>query len=693
MSALLESRPLPAALRVAMRLRRVIVGTVLAATAGLAAAQGAQRPCTGRDCARAPAAAARAPEFASADDAVLAARQAYGRNDGARIAQAATFVPADHLLRAYVDAWALRLQLTELRGDAPSALDTEARAFVALHSGSLIADVARRDWLMSLGRRGLWKEFDEQLPELVQRDDAIRCHAWQARRAFSEPVIAEAREVLMAPRELPDACQGLLVALVAAGEATAADAWMRLERALESGSPAAVRRAASVALPSLDARPLDAALAKPAAVLAQSPSRELTVIALAMLARADPAEAAEALKAAAPRLRAADRAFLWSQVAAAGMRRLLPEAHGWAREARTARASDDTLAWLVRAGLRAADWPMVRGAIERMSEAGRADPAWQYWLARALLEQTDKPESQHRARVMLTAIAGRPDFYSQLAAEELGLRHSAPPRAAPVTDAELAAARARPGVQRALKFYELGLRLEGNREWNFAMRGLTDRELLATAEHARRLNLLDRAVASADRTREEHDFSLRFPTPFAERLGPVARAQGLDPAWVYGLIRQESRFVMDARSSVGASGLMQIMPGTARWIAKRMGVKDFQPARINELDTNLQFGSFYLKTVHDDLDRSPVLASAAYNAGPGRPRAWRGTLTRPVEGAVFAEIIPFNETRGYVKHVLSNTVWYAALATGEPQSLKSWLGEVQPGPAFAASAAPGAGVD
>jgi soluble lytic murein transglycosylase len=248
-------------------------------------------------------------------------------------------------------------------------------------------------------------------------------------------------------------------------------------------------------------------------------------------------------------------------------------------------------------------------------------------------------------------------------------------------------------VQRALKFYELGLRLEGNREWNFTMRGLADRELLAAAEHARRLNLLDRTIAAADRTREEHDFTLRFPKPFHDRLAPVAREHGLDPAWVYGLIRQESRFIMDARSHVGASGLMQIMPGTARWIAKRMGARDFQPSRINELDTNLQFGSFYLKTVHDELDRSPVLASAAYNAGPGRPRSWRGTLTRPLEGAVFAEIIPFTETRGYVKNVLSNTVWYAALFTGEPQSLKAWLGEVQPGPAFTASAAPGAGVD
>jgi len=668
----------------------LIVGVTLIAAASLAVAQSGPRPCRGAECARS-APAPRPAEFASADEALVGARQAAARNDATRFAQAAAQVPAGHPLRAHVDYWRLRMQLAETRTDAPTPIDAEVRAFTAAHAGSLVGDLARRDWLLSLGRRQLWAAFDEAYPDLIQRDDlALRCYALQARRAFSEPVMVEARPLLMQPRELPEACNTLLSAAADAGEATPADRWLRLERALESGSAPAVRRAAALAIPGLEPRELDAILARPAVALAGSPSREATVIAVAMLARSAPAEAAEQLKAAAPRLRPPDRAFLWSQVAAAGMRRLMPEAHAWAREARTARVSDETLAWLARAGLRARDWPLVQSAIDRMSEAGRADPTWVYWLGRALLAQDDKPETQHRARVLFTSIAGRTDFYSLLAGEELGLRHSVPERAAPPTEAELAQARTRPGYQRAARFYELGLRFEGNREWNFQMRGLPDRELLASAEHARRLGFLDRTVAAADRTREEHDFLQRYPSPFAERLKPVAQLQGLDPAWVYGLIRQESRFITDARSSVGASGLMQIMPATARWIARKMGVKDFQPSQINELETNLQFGSFYLKTVFDDLDRSPVLASAAYNAGPGRPRSWRGTLPAAVEGAIFAEIVPFTETRGYVKHVLSNTIWYAALFTGESQSLKALLGEVQPGPPVASTAAPGA---
>lgn len=157
-----------------------------------------------------------------------------------------------------------------------------------------------------------------------------------------------------------------------------------------------------------------------------------------------------------------------------------------------------------------------------------------------------------------------------------------------------------------------------------------------------------------------------------------ARSIDLDPAWVYGLIRQESRFVMDARSVAGASGLMQLMPATARYVAKRIGMTDFSPSRVNDFDVNTALGTNYLRMVLDDLDGSFVLASAGYNAGPGRPKSWRSTLSGPVEGAIFAETIPFSETRDYVKKVLSNATYYAGMFTGQPQSLKQRLGEVRP---------------
>jgi soluble lytic murein transglycosylase len=172
--------------------------------------------------------------------------------------------------------------------------------------------------------------------------------------------------------------------------------------------------------------------------------------------------------------------------------------------------------------------------------------------------------------------------------------------------------------------------------------------------------------------------------PFHDTVLRKSQDIGLDPAYVYGLIRQESRFIMDARSHVGASGLMQVMPATARWTAKKIGLNGFTADQINDRDTNITIGTAYLKLALDDFAGSMPMAAAAYNAGPSRPRAWRNGAQ--LEGAAWAENVPFQETRDYVKKVLANTTLYAALLTGQPQSLKERLGQV--GPRDAAQAAP-----
>ena len=222
------------------------------------------------------------------------------------------------------------------------------------------------------------------------------------------------------------------------------------------------------------------------------------------------------------------------------------------------------------------------------------------------------------------------------------------------------------------------------REWNYSTNlaqpgGMADRELLAAAQFACDRQIWDRCINTSERTKGEMDFDQRFPMPFREAV--VKRAQGinLDPAYVYGLIRQESRFIMDARSGVGASGLMQVMPATARETARRIGLVGFTGDQINDRDTNIAIGTGYLKMVLDDVAGSMPMAAAAYNAGPGRPRTWRGQSGSPVlEAAIWAESIPFTETRDYVKKVLSNTTNYAAILTGQPQSLKARLGNVGP---------------
>jgi soluble lytic murein transglycosylase len=340
---------------------------------------------------------------------------------------------------------------------------------------------------------------------------------------------------------------------------------------------------------------------------------------------------------------------------------------------------DETLAWKVRAALRANNghprWQQVMQAINAMSATEQRDPAWLYWKARALQalahDSQDGDVMRESARELLAGLAGQMHFYGKLASEELGQPVLIPSRPEPLTEAEREAAAGIAGLSRALQLIALGLRNEGVREWNFTLRGMGDRELLAAAQRACDREVWDRCINTSDRTRGEVDMAQRFPTPFRQQVQARALEIGLDAAYVYGLIRQESRFIMDARSNVGASGLMQIMPATARWTARKIGL-DFTPALLVDRDTNLKLGTSYLKLVLDDFGGSQAMAAAAYNAGPSRSRRWRdGPVLEP---AVWAENIPFNETRDYVKKVLSNATYYAALLGSPAPSLKARLG-------------------
>jgi soluble lytic murein transglycosylase len=213
------------------------------------------------------------------------------------------------------------------------------------------------------------------------------------------------------------------------------------------------------------------------------------------------------------------------------------------------------------------------------------------------------------------------------------------------------------------------------REWLFTIRSFDDARLIAAAELARRAGVYDRAIYTADRTTRLHNFALRYPVPYHDVFREYAKTHGVDEAWVLGIARQESRFNTDARSSAGAAGLMQVMPRTARYVAAKIGLRNYRPKSVTEIETNVTLGTGYLKLVMDQLGH-PVLASAAYNAGPSRARRWRDA--KALEGAIYVESIPFTETRDYVKKVMANSVFYAALLNQKPMPLKTRLGAIQP---------------
>jgi len=281
------------------------------------------------------------------------------------------------------------------------------------------------------------------------------------------------------------------------------------------------------------------------------------------------------------------------------------------------------------------------------------------------------------AEALFVALSVEYNYYGQLAAEELGAAPGAGMISASYQPgaAEVEAIQALPAIQRTLLLYRMGLRVEAAKEWAWATRKFSDRQLLVAAEVAQRNEMYDRSISAADRTVQLHDFNLRYPAPYRDVMQENLHKHGLEEAWVYGLMRQESRFATKARSEVGAAGVMQIMPATARWVAQRMGMKGYRKGLIHQLDVNIKLGTYYMKTVYRQFGDNPVLASAAYNAGPTRARQWCGA--RPLEGAIYVETIPFDETRDYVRKVMSNTVYYSKLFGQPTQSLKQRLGIIE----------------
>ncbi|MEO6625371.1 MAG: transglycosylase SLT domain-containing protein [Burkholderiaceae bacterium] len=621
-------------------------------------------------------------DTAAGDELVLEMSEVYRKGDRKRLA---ALLPQlrGHALEPWAAYWELRARLEET---APA----EVQAFFQRYAGSYQEDRLRNDWLLLLGARRDWVAFNAEYPKFRMNDDrSLRCFALMADPAANTvEAAAQVQESWLAQRDAEEGCAGAAEQLLKSGKLKPHTAWLRARLGMENDRLRVVTQALAMLNPEWAAR-ANTIYGQPARYLDEKltailpRSKELVTLAMIRLAQEDPAQAAIQMEKLRwkTQLTQEERSWVWGVIGKRAAQRLSDAAAAWFANGQDKFMHDDHLAWKARAALRAGLWPQVLEAINVMSDTQQRDPAWVYWRARALLGPGRNEADRLEAGRLLESIASVRGFYEQLALEDLGRKITVPERPAAITTQERDAARANAGLQRALYAITIGVRSEGVREWNYAINlhergGMDDRALLAAADLACQREIWDRCINTSERTRGVIDFEQRFPLPHRDAVVKRANQIVLDPAYVYGLIRQESRFITDARSSVGASGLMQVMPATAKRTAKKIGLVNFTPNQITDRDTNIAIGTGYLKLVLDDFAGSMPLAAAAYNAGPGRPRNWRNGPV--LEAAILAENVPFAETRDYVKKVLSNTTNYAAILSGQPQSLKSRLGSVGP---------------
>ena len=349
------------------------------------------------------------------------------------------------------------------------------------------------------------------------------------------------------------------------------------------------------------------------------------------------------------------------------------EAVDWFRNSLDNDFSFEEAEYYAMAAIRFSRWDDVVEAISRMDAETQKANQWQYWLARAY-EQSNDGSKRNTAKKMYQNLAKSNEYYGLMAKEKVGQRFDASRLGGSnlpnVSSADRARVMQNQHFARAFALYNADAsRAYANREWNWAVKKARDNRdeklIIAAARQAYDMGWLDRAIYAIDNTDNVNSVAISHPMPHQDAVVRYSQSAGIDPAWAYGIMRQESRFVASARSNVGASGLMQVMPDTAKYIARNLG-ETYSASRANSGDTNIRYGTWYMGDIFGKLNSQPVLATAGYNAGPNNAKRWQPTYGS-LAADQYVESIAFPETRNYVKHVMENaTIYSSLLGNGQP---------------------------
>jgi len=589
----------------------------------------------------------------------------------------------DYPLYPYLE----RARLTgALRGAAQgwTSTDDDVRAFLDAHAGEPVAADLRRTWLSSLGEREQWQALVERFDASIA-DPALRCQNVRAQIALSIPSAASAAtDLWLIPQRLPPECEPVFEWLRST-EALTDDLVERRVRALLERDQAGFARTVASRLPSDRAAPLlqwadllerpapsiDIALSDPAR--ARRTEDRMLLAGWTKLARNDPTAA----RARFERLAAAvgpERAARYALALAFGLAwdRRATEALEAFAVVPAANLDDYALSWAARAALWTGDWPQVERTIAAMSDAQRDQPRWRYWSARAAAQRHD----EQRAETLYASLLRTDNYYAASAAARLKRRAEPHPQRLAADDATIASLAVRPGFVRARELSLCGLRGPAVTEWLNGFGALAETERPQAVHLASRWQWHDVSVATATREGVFFDYPLLYPHPYDREVHAAAKLTDLDAALIYGVIRQESLFRTDAVSTAGAVGLAQLIPETARRIARAWSQPVPGAAELFDPEVNIKLGSAHLRDLVNRFDKQTVVALAGYNAGENAAARW--LPAQPIDADVWVENIPYNETRDYVQRVLWHSVVFGWLDSGRGENVESWLVQVTP---------------
>lgn len=557
------------------------------------------------------------------------------------------------------------LAYDELTQRLPSASNDEVEKFLLEHGDLPQINWMKLRWLRLLSERQQWPLFLKYYsPELNFTELDCRFAQYQLHSGQSQAAYSSAEKLWLSARSQPNACDPLFDSWRAAGQLTKNKVWQRLKLATDAGNYGV----ANYLIKLLDKQQL---LGKKLVDVAQKPEllkqterfkstdakiAEVVALGLRKLARQDLDASLRLLEHYEKTLRfsAEDQLSIANDI---GLRlakrfdaRALAVMQKYDPQLQNANLSE----WRVRLLLRLGRWSEAYTVIGQLPEDLANSNRWRYWQARSL--QLAQPNSK-QPLVLYQPLARERDFYGFMAADRSEQPYYLKHQALELQPKTIQKVRNAAGMQRALEFDALEQSTEAQREWYHLSNALSRDELVAQARIAYDMGWYFPAIRTISKAQYWDDLEIRFPMAHRSNFVAEAKNRGIHSSWIFAVTRQESAFMIQAKSHVGAMGLMQLMPATAKETAQRYGIPLATPRSAVNPEINIQLGAAYLSQVLGQFKGNRVLASAAYNAGPGRVRQWlRDAKHLPYD--VWVETIPFDETRLYVQNVLAYSVIY-----------------------------------
>lgn len=557
------------------------------------------------------------------------------------------------------------LKYKEYNAQLSKLSQAQVDEFLKTYADTPYADRLRVSWLLKKARNKQWQDYLHSYE--AQKSVKLQCHYLNAliQTGQSEQAMNQVAKLWLVGNSQPDACDPVFAAFIKSSQFDSKLVLERISLAMDKGRTS-LATYLSKSLNSKDKAWVDEWIKihrKPATVTQSKLLKKshplkssIQIHAVKRLSRHKPEAAIQLWKklAANNNFTDAERAIVYRTIGLKYAYNHHPDAWKWLDKVDDQYSDLTVQEWRVRSAIRVDNWSAIADAINRLPDKEQKSLRWKYWLANAAEHQGNKQASNR----VYKEISRTRSFYGFLAADKMDTAYEFENIPLSIPESQLKKMQQHPGLQRAREFYYLGQAENMRREWYFATRKQMDNDQrIIAAKVAQNWGWHDRAILTIAHTDQRNDIELRFPVLFEDKVKEHSKKQALQPAYTYAVIRRESAFATDARSHVGALGLMQIMPATGKAIAKKLKVRYRNKNQLLNPELNVKFGTTYLNMMLNKFYKQPALASAAYNAGGHRVKAWL-PVGDDMSAERWIETIPFKETREYVSSILAYTAIY-----------------------------------